>query len=145
MKKYSALIAGVISIGLLATVAQAQPYKKKKFAEKHPRRAQVLNRVNNEKNKNNAAAANGEITQQQANRLDHQDQMIRAEEQADARANGGHITRAEQRDLNRQENRINHERSAMEKRDALKNTSSTGTAPASNSTVPASATGSSGQ
>jgi hypothetical protein len=96
--------------------------------KKHPRRAEVVGRVNNEKNKNNAAAVNGKLTDRQAKKLDRQDNRIDKEEQADAKANGGHITKGEQKSLNRQENGVNRERNNMEKRDATK---STGSAPVS--------------
>ena len=80
----------------------------------------MLKRANNEENKNNAAAVNGKITDAQAKKLDRQDQRIKAQEQADARANGGTITKKEQRQLNREENNVNRERGQMEKADAAK-------------------------
>jgi hypothetical protein len=116
----------VLVSGLVASSAFANdgtPNKKK-----HPRRAEVVGRVNNEKDKNNAAAVNGKLSNGQAKKLDRQDNRIKKEEQADAKANGGHITKGEQKDLNRQENGVNRERNNMEKRDAAK---SGGTAPVS--------------
>ncbi len=89
-----------------------------KFEKRHPRRAQVLNRANEQKNKNNAAAADGQITQKQANKLDRQDNRIKRQEQRDAREDGGHITSQQQAQLNREENHVTQERNGMEKRDA---------------------------
>lgn len=86
--------------------------------KKHPRRKEVINRAQNEKAKNNAAAVNGKITDAQAKKLDRQDNRIERQEQADAAANGGHITKGEQRQMNREENRVNQERNNMEKKDA---------------------------
>ncbi len=84
----------------------------------HPRRKQVVRREEREKAKNNAAAVQGKITDQQAQKLDRQDNAIRREEKRDAAEHGGHITKAEQNKMNRQENRVNAERNAMEKKDA---------------------------
>jgi hypothetical protein len=88
------------------------------FAKKHPRRAEVNRRANREEAKNNEAAQEGKITQQQANKLNKEDEAIKAQQRADAAANGGHITKQEQRDLNREENRVNRQRRRMENRDA---------------------------
>ena len=114
----------VLITGLTASTVFADN-SNTKFQKKHPRRAQVLNRANNEESKNNAASANGQITQKQDKKLNREDQAIKRQEQADAAANGGHITKSEQRDLNREENGVNRQRARDEKRDA-KN----GTAPA---------------
>jgi len=40
----------------------------------------------------------------EAPKLDGEEAKIKAQEQADAKANGGHITKGEQRQLNREEN-----------------------------------------
>lgn len=117
MKNIIVVLVTLVAFAALTESAFAQAQRKKKFAEKHPRRAEVLRRANREEGKNDKAAAEGKITQDQANKLNQQDQAIKAEEQADARAHGGHITKQEQRDLNRQENNVNRERRAMEKAD----------------------------
>ena len=111
------LILCVLVAGFSTTTVFA---KEGNFKLKHPRRAEVLKRANNEEDKNNQAAVNGKITDGQAKRLDRQDEHIKAEERADAKANGGFITKDQQKDLNQQENKVNRERNRMEKRDAAK-------------------------
>ena len=112
------VVMGVLLFGLANTAFAGE--KEKEFKKKHPRRAEVVGRANNEEKKNNTAAADGKITPAQQARLNNQDQKIKTEERADAAANGGHITKGEQRDMNRQENKVNRERNGMEKRDATK-------------------------
>jgi hypothetical protein len=73
------------------------------FAQQHPRRAEVLgrdNRLNNQIN-NDAGHLSG-----QYGALKQDDQSIRSQEQADARANGGYITTAQQSQLNQEENQL---------------------------------------
>ena len=129
----------LVAIALFTCLAMPAAHAEGQFKKKHPRRAEVLgrdkkekNRANNQEKINNTAAADGKLTQGQANKLDRQDQKIKREdnaikrqEQADAAANGGHITKGEQRQLNREENKVNRqengvarERSNMEKKDA---------------------------
>ena len=109
----------------LSVSAQAGNNNKNKFAQNHPRRAEVLKRDRNEQKANNQAAAQGKITQGQANKLNREDANIRRQEQADAKKNGGYITPAEKQGLNREENRVNQQRANMEKRDASGSSGST--------------------
>jgi biopolymer transport protein ExbB/TolQ len=107
--------------GFASQVAHADDLRKKKnFKEKHPRRAEVLKRANNEEKKNEEAEEQGKITNRQEKKLNREDQRIKKEEERDARAHGGMITKAEQNKLNREENRVNRERNNMEKEDAKK-------------------------
>ena len=92
--------------------------KKKNFEKKHPRRAEVLRRDKREVGKNNAAVKSGKITAAQGAKLNQQDAKIKSQEQAEAKANGGHITKGEQRQLNREENKVNRERRHDERKDA---------------------------
>ena len=115
-------VIALLVVGIVGTSAFAG----ENFKKKHPRRAQVVNRANNEEKANDSAAASGKITEKQARKLDRQDQRIKRQEQRDAAAHGGHITKAEQNKLNREENRVNAERTNMEKRDAAKTTAPTG-------------------
>jgi hypothetical protein len=119
-----------LALAVMIFAAPSAFADKAEFDKKHPRRAEVLKRANKEENKNNAAAVNGKITDKQAQKLDHQDQKIKAEEQAQAKANGGHITKQEQAKDNRQENRVNNERNNMEKRDATNGAAPAPAAPA---------------
>ncbi len=99
--------------------------------KKHNRQAQVDRRANREEAKNDAAAAQGKITNAQKNKLNQQDQDIKQQAAAEKAANGGHLTRDEQRQLNKEENGVNRERNRMERRDAAK-----GSAPSTGTTNP---------
>lgn len=76
------------------------------FADRHPRRAEVLSRD---------ARINGKLNADYGRlggnygSLKSQDQAIRQQEQADARANGGYITPEQKRQLNQEENQLNKE------------------------------------
>jgi hypothetical protein len=80
-----------------------------KWAENHPRRAEVNARLNNQNRRINNEVKDGEITKQQANALHKDDHQIRQEERDMASQNGGHITKAEQGVLNQQENAVSKE------------------------------------
>ena len=108
----------LLIVGFAGSSAFAGPKDRKNFKQRHPRRAEVLGRANNEEAKNANAEASGKITKAQENKLNREDQRIKREEQRDARANGGHITKAEQAKMNREEDRVNQQRNNMEKRDA---------------------------
>jgi hypothetical protein len=80
-----------------------------KWAQDHPRRAEVNGRLNNQNRRINNELKNGEITKGQANAMHHQDNQIRQEERDMASQNGGHISKAEQGVLNQQENKVSNE------------------------------------
>jgi hypothetical protein len=80
-----------------------------KWAENHPRRAEVNGRLNNQNKRINNEVKEGEITKGQANALHHEDHQIRQEERDMASQNGGHITKAEQGVLNQQENKVSRQ------------------------------------
>jgi hypothetical protein len=80
-----------------------------KWAENHPRRAEVNARLNNQNWRINNEVKDGEITKQQANALHKEDHQIRQEERMMASQNGGHITKQEQRTLNQQENAVSRQ------------------------------------
>lgn len=86
-------------------------------AKEHPRRAEVVNRAQNEKRKNEAAEENGKITKRQETKLNREDNRIERQEQREAAEHGGKITKPEQAQLNREENKVNNQRRNMEKRD----------------------------
>jgi len=76
------------------------------FAQKHPRRAEVLHRdkrINNKLNRDYGKLG-GHFGQLKA-----EDRSIHQQEQADASANGGHITRGQQHQLNSEENQLNQQ------------------------------------
>jgi hypothetical protein len=76
------------------------------FAQKHPRRAEVLRRDNNINNRINKDF--GHLGGKYGH-LERQDRQIRAQEQADARKNGGFITKGQQGQLNREENALSRQ------------------------------------
>ncbi len=125
MKKILLVVA---AMSFCALGAQA---KDGDFKKDHPRRAEVIHRENKEKAKINNAEKNGKITAGQEKKLDKEENHIRAQERADAKANGGHITKGEQRQLNHEERHVEHQGARMEKRDAAKKAAGTtgGTTP----------------
>ena len=94
-----ALVAMIVTI--MPSDAQAN-----RFANRHPRRAQVLRR---DGNLNRRVNANRGDLGGHYGQLKHEDRSIRRQEQRDARANGGHITRGEQNQINREENHVNNQ------------------------------------
>jgi hypothetical protein len=76
------------------------------WAQTHPRRDQVNDRLANQNARINHDLATGKITVGQAAFLHKEDRTVRAQERFDASFNGGHITKAEQRSLNQNENAI---------------------------------------
>ena len=97
-----AIVSTILSLG----VAQAADGK---WAQQHPRRAQVNERLENQNNRINKQVAEGEMSQQKANQLKRDDRQVRQEERAMAGQNGGHITKQEQQTLNQQENAISRQ------------------------------------
>ena len=77
------------------------------WAQTHPRRDQVNDRLANQNARIKHDVATGKITVGQAALLHKEDKTVRAQERFDASLNGGHITKAEQRSLNQNENAIN--------------------------------------
>ncbi len=98
------LAFATLAATLGAGAAQAQT-----FQQEHPRRAEVLGRLNNENARIDAGRSQGELSKAQAQQLHREDRAIHAEERADKTLNGGHITRAEQGQLNRQENQLSRQ------------------------------------
>jgi hypothetical protein len=99
-------IGAVSAIAVCMLISSALPSYAGRFANRHPRRAQVLGRDNNLNNRINANKGNlgGHYGQ-----LKSEDNSIHRQEQRDARQNGGHITKGEQNQLNREENHVNNQ------------------------------------
>jgi hypothetical protein len=81
----------------------------KDFAKKHPRRAEVNKRVQNQRERINQGVKSGQLTQQQARQLRGQENGIKAQERAEVKANGGYLTKDEQKQLNQEENHVSKE------------------------------------
>ena len=99
-----AIAALALSLGAGLTEASAGTW-----AQRHPRRAEVNERLANQNGRINKELKEGEITKGQARALHRQDRAVRQEERDMASQYGGHITRGEQRVLNQQENGISRE------------------------------------
>ena len=98
------VVFAVISVAFLGTsVAEASSAT---WQERHPRRAQVNQRLNNQHARINNNLAAGRITPAQAKQLHGKVRDIRIEERAAASLHNGHITRGERQQFNRQENEV---------------------------------------
>ena len=88
-------------IALLAlSFAAPSAFAARKFEHKHPRRAEVNEREQNQKERINEGVKDGTITKSEAKEDRKNLRNIKAEEKADVKANGGHLTKDEQKDLN---------------------------------------------
>ena len=75
-------------------------------ANVHPRRDQVIDRLQNQNARIRQERKEGDLTAARAKQLHSEDHAIGAQEQFDAKLNGGHITPAEQKALNQEENAV---------------------------------------
>ncbi len=97
-------IVAVGALSLLAGAMAVQAQEAGEFAARHPRRAEVNRRVRRQNNRINQGVARGQLSPQEAQQLRANDGAIKAQEQADVRANGGYLTKGEKRQLNQEEN-----------------------------------------
>ena len=106
MSTFKTLSSAVIiaALTLAATAGNADT----RWQKHHPRREQVNNRLARQNHRITAERREGDITAAQAGSLRQGDRAIRAQERADAAANGGHITPAEQKTLNQELNANSH-------------------------------------
>lgn len=102
------LIAVVVGVFVSTAFVHAESAKKE-WKEKHPRRAEVNNRLNNQNKRIDQGVKNGSLTKDQAKQLHKEDRHIRREERRMAAKDGGHITKQDQQKLNRQENRVSRQ------------------------------------
>jgi hypothetical protein len=107
ISKGSRIALTILSLGILAgttSLAGAETWN-----EKHPRRAEVNSRLDNQNKRINQERREGEISGKEARKLHKEDREIRQEERDMAKQNGGHITRSEQKVLNQQENAVSRQ------------------------------------
>ena len=106
MKKANYPILCIVFATAVGSVVAVSPCFAGKFAQNHPRRAEVLHRSNNINKKINADKGHldGHYSQ-----LKHEDNSIRRQEQHDAHVNGGYITKGQKQQLNKEENRVNRQ------------------------------------
>jgi len=97
-------LSAAVAAGLVLT--SALPSFAGKFAQNHPRRAEVLHRDNHLNNRLNKNYGNlgGHYGQ-----LKNQDQRIHQQERRDKNINGGYITKGQKQQLNKEENHVNRE------------------------------------
>ena len=79
------------------------------WAENHPRRAEVNQRLANQNARIREGERSGKLSAGQEAQLHAEDHAIRQEERAMAAQNGGHITKTEQRALNQKENQTSRQ------------------------------------
>lgn len=101
------ILAAVASatVAMTAGGASADTY----FERHHPRRDEVVDRLQNQNHRIRDERREGEISGREARYMHHEDRMIYRQEQFDARLNHGHITRAEQHALNQEENGVSRQ------------------------------------
>jgi hypothetical protein len=92
--------------GLILAAAGAQAAAAQDFAQTHPRRAEVNQRLDRQDARIAAERADGAIGPAKAHRLHRADHRIRMAERRFARRHGGHISKMEQARLNHRENAV---------------------------------------
>jgi len=97
-------VAAVLTMGVAGTA-----HADGSWAQTHPRRDQVNDRLANQTRRVHQEVKEGELTKSQAASLHRQDHQVREEERLMASQDGGHITKSEQHVLNQQENKISRE------------------------------------
>ena len=103
------LTAGVLALSLAAVVGSTGSAAAGTWDQRHPRRAEVNERLAIQNFRINRELREGEISYRQARALHAEDRAIRAQERAMAYARGGSISRGEQRLLNQEENFVSHQ------------------------------------
>ena len=94
----------VLAATLASGVVFSAPAAANRWEHRHPRREQVVDRVQHQDRRIRQERKEGDITMAQARALRLTDRSIRLQQRADARANDGHITKSEQRTLNQELN-----------------------------------------
>lgn len=105
-RKFLSMAAISVAMAGFAITAAAQDTK---FDKTHPRRAEVNQRLQNQKRAIHQDVKNGTLTKQQAEALHKDDRQIGQEERYMAHQDNGHITKSEQKVLNQQENAVKSE------------------------------------
>lgn len=101
MKTNIMLSLAIVAFLGISNVASAQNGH---WAQTHPRRDQVNDRLANQNKRINHEVKDGDMSKAKAARLKSNDHKIRQEERDMAAQNHGHITKQEQHTLNQQEN-----------------------------------------
>lgn len=93
-------------IGATVTLVSSPALALNKWQRNHPARTEINNRLHNQNRRITQERREGDITGAQAHALRADDRSIRAQERADARANGnhGHLNGAQVKSLNQESN-----------------------------------------
>ena len=106
-RSFKTLILAAASLAVIAAASTASADTR--WQNRHPRREQVNNRLNNQNRRIHQEVRQGDLTHSQAAALHQDDRQIRREEHLMATQDGGHITKADQRVLNQQENGVSQQ------------------------------------
>jgi hypothetical protein len=99
------VLAGTMVLGAAAAQAKGKGNPTGgKLAQEHPRRNEVNQRVDNQRERIREGEKSGKLTPEQAAQLKANDKAVKEQEHAEVRANGGHLTPAEKKQLNQEEN-----------------------------------------
>ena len=110
MSQSSRRLASAVLVSFFAVSALGSAWaNESQWDKRHPRRAQVNERLEKQNQRIREERKEGEISKQQAQQLHQQDRAIRQEERMMASQHGGHITQAEQKSLNQQENAVSRQ------------------------------------
>ena len=108
MKFGTTLLVAAAALGASFTVS-ANAAVPTRFDLHHPRRAEVIHRLERQSQRIREERKEGDISFSEARMLHREDRAVFRQEQREARRNGGFLTKAEQRRLNREENGISHQ------------------------------------
>jgi hypothetical protein len=103
------LALATLAASLAVVLGGAASASAETWAQHHPRRAEVNERLAIQSYRINRELREGEISFRQARALHAEDRAIRQQERAMAFARGGSISRAEQRLLDREENFVSRQ------------------------------------
>ena len=106
-RSFKTLILAAASLAVIAGASSASADTR--WQNRHPRREQVNNRLNNQNRRIHQEVKEGDLTHAQAAALHQDDRQIRREERLMATQDGGHITKADRRVLNQQENGVSRQ------------------------------------
>ncbi len=101
MTHVSALKKILLSLSLVALTVVSAEARGGKFAQQHPRRAEVNKRERNQMRRIHQGVKDGTISKSEAKELRGNVKDVKKEERAEVKANGGYLTKDQQRDLNK--------------------------------------------
>jgi hypothetical protein len=110
-KEHTMLIRKIIiaSLTTIMVAGSAAGASAATWAERHPRRDEVNDRLTNQNLRIHHDLKAGKITMREARQLHRDDRQIRTTERVDAKFDHGHLTKADQRSLNQDENAVSRD------------------------------------